>query len=240
MQVKNIWATLLAMLPIAMANQNTDEARREMVEDIKRMDDMTRSDTGRRPISDRVLQAMQMAPRHEFVPPEEISSAYRNRPLPIGHGQTISQPYIVALMTDLAQVDADDIVLEVGTGSGYQAAILSQLAKHVYTIEIVEGLGREAAQRLQRYGNVTVKIGDGYRGWPEAAPFDAIVVTAAPDHVPPALIEQLKPGGRLVIPVGGQLLGQQLLVVTKNEKGTTTSEEIVPVRFVPLTREKQN
>jgi protein-L-isoaspartate(D-aspartate) O-methyltransferase len=240
MQVKNIWATLLAMLPIAMANQNTDEARREMVEDIKRMDDMTRSDTGRRPISGRVLQAMQMAPRHEFVPPEEISSAYRNRPLPIGHGQTISQPYIVALMTDLAQVGADDIVLEVGTGSGYQAAILSQLSKHVYTIEIVEGLGREAAQRLQRYGNVTVKIGDGYRGWSEAAPFDAIVVTAAPDHVPPALIEQLKPGGRLVIPVGGQLLGQQLLVVTKNEKGTTTSEEIVPVRFVPLTREKQN
>jgi protein-L-isoaspartate(D-aspartate) O-methyltransferase len=237
--MKSIWAALLALLPVAMTSENAEEERREMVEDIQRLDAATRIDTGRGAISERVLDAMETVPRHEFVSPEEAASAYRNRPLSIGHGQTISQPYIVALMTDLAAVEPDDVVLEVGTGSGYQAAILSHLAKHVYTIEIVESLGREAAQRLKRYDNVTTRIGDGYRGWPEAAPFDAIVVTAAPDHIPPALVEQLKPGGRLVIPVGGQWLGQRLMVLSKNKDGTTTSEEIVPVRFVPLTRDKQ-
>jgi protein-L-isoaspartate(D-aspartate) O-methyltransferase len=240
MHMKSIWATLLAMLPVVMTEENIGDARREMVEEIKMLDKATRDETGRGPISDRVLQAMQTVPRHNFVPPNEVSSAYRNRPLPIGHGQTISQPYIVALMSDLAQAGAEDVVLEVGTGSGYQAAVLSHLAKHVYTIEIVEDLARDAARQLQHYANVTTRIGDGYRGWPEAAPFDAIVVTAAPEHIPPALIEQLKPGGRLVIPVGGQWLGQQLMVVTKNRDGTTTSKEIVPVRFVPLTREKKD
>ncbi|MGH9908951.1 MAG: protein-L-isoaspartate(D-aspartate) O-methyltransferase [Pyrinomonadaceae bacterium] len=213
-------------------------ARREMVEEIKKIDEFTRS--GRAAISDKVLAAMGSVRRHEFVPAGEARAAYRNRPLSIGHGQTISQPYIVALMTDLAQIEPADIVLEVGTGSGYQAAVLSQLAKKVYSIEIVEPLGKEAKQRLRTYQNVEIRIGDGYRGWLEAAPFDAIIVTAAPDHIPSALVEQLKPGGRLVIPVGGQLLGQQLMVVTKNEEGTTTTQEIVPVRFVPLTREKQN
>ncbi|MGH8771171.1 MAG: protein-L-isoaspartate(D-aspartate) O-methyltransferase [Burkholderiales bacterium] len=231
-------ALLLAFLPLTTAKGDTEAARREMIEEIKKMDEFTRS--GRAAISDEVLAAMQSVPRHKFVPPGEVRSAYRNRPLSIGHGQTISQPYIVALMTDLARIGLGDIVLEVGTGSGYQAAVLSQLAKKVYSIEIVEPLGKEAKQRLRAYQNVETRIGDGYRGWLEAAPFDAIIVTAAPDHIPSALVEQLKPGGRLVIPVGGQLLGQQLMVVTKNEEGTTTTQEIVPVRFVPLTREKQN
>jgi protein-L-isoaspartate(D-aspartate) O-methyltransferase len=239
MQARKIWAALLALLSIAMTGRDMEEARREMVGDIVELDEATRGETGRDAISKKVLDAMQKVPRHEFVAADEVSSAYRNRPLPIGHGQTISQPYIVALMTDLAEVDADDTVLEVGTGSGYQAAILSELVKHVYTIEIVEGLGREAARRLQRYANVTTRIGDGYQGWPEHAPFDAIIVTAAPDHIPPALLEQLKPGGRLVIPVGGQWLGQQLMVLNKNQDGTATSKEIVPVRFVPLTRDKR-
>ncbi|MGH8602072.1 MAG: protein-L-isoaspartate(D-aspartate) O-methyltransferase [Gammaproteobacteria bacterium] len=230
-------AVLLAFLPM-MAKADFATQRREMVEEIKGLDELTRSD--RAPISDKVLAVMESVPRHEFVPAEQAGSAYRNRPLPIGQGQTISQPYIVALMTDLAQVVPGDKVLEVGTGSGYQAAVLAQLASKVYTIEIVEELGRAAAKQLQRYQNVETRIGDGYRGWPEAAPFDAIIVTAAPDHVPPALIEQLKPSGRMVIPLGGQWLGQELMVVTKNQDGTTTNKEIVPVRFVPLTREKQN
>ncbi len=231
-------AVLLAFLPMTMAKGDTAAARREMIEEIKRLDELTRSD--RAAISDQVLAAMQSVPRHEFVPADQVRSAYRNRPLSIGHGQTISQPYIVALMTDLAQLAPGDTVLEVGTGSGYQAAILSELAKKVYTIEIIEELGKDAAKRLQRYKNVEARIGDGYRGWPEAAPFDAIIVTAAPDHIPPALIEQLKPGGRLVTPLGGQLSIQQLMVVEKRQDGNTTTKEIVPVRFVPLTREKQN
>lgn len=231
-------AVVLGLLPMAMAKGDSAAERREMIEDIRELDEATRGD--RLPISARVLTAMESVPRHEFVPPDQVESAYRNRPLAIGHGQTISQPYIVALMTDLAHAGAEDIVLEVGTGSGYQAAILSRLAKKVYSIEIVEPLGKEATKRLQRYENVETRIGDGYRGWPEAAPFDAIVVTAAPDHIPSALVEQLKPGGRLVIPVGGQWLGQELMVVTKNRDGTMTSREIVAVRFVPLTRDKQN
>ncbi|MGH8728504.1 MAG: protein-L-isoaspartate(D-aspartate) O-methyltransferase [Burkholderiales bacterium] len=231
-------ALLLGFLPIAAAKADPAAAQREMIEDIKNLDEATRDD--RPPISTKVLATMGSVPRHEFVPADQVDSAYRNRPLSIGHGQTISQPYIVALMTDLAHLDSGDTVLEVGTGSGYQAAILSQLAKKVYTIEIVEPLGREAAKRLQSYANVETKIGDGYKGWPTAGPFDAIIVTAAPDHIPPALIEQLKPGGRLVIPLGGQFSIQQLMVVEKKQDGSTTTKEIVPVRFVPLTREKQN
>jgi protein-L-isoaspartate(D-aspartate) O-methyltransferase len=166
-------------------------------------------------------------------------SAYRNRPLPIGGGQTISQPTIVALMTDLLQLKPDDKVLEIGTGCGYQAAVLAELVRNVYTIEIVASLGRAAAKTLARlnYANVHARIGDGYKGWPDEAPFDAIIVTAAPDHIPPALIDQLKPGGRLVIPVG--TYSQELMVVRKQEDGSTLSEQIVPVRFVPLTREEQ-
>lgn len=196
------------------------------------------ADTGIAEIDAGVLAAMGAVPRHEFVPSDEAAAAYRNRPLPIGQGQTISQPFIVAMMTDLLDVEATDKVLEVGTGSGYQAAILSLLAREVYSIEIVRELGEAAAKVLERlgYANVRTRIGDGYQGWAEHAPFDAIVVTAAPDHIPPALIEQLKPGGRLVIPVGDIM--QDLMVVTKKPDGTTTSTTIVPVRFVPLTREK--
>jgi protein-L-isoaspartate(D-aspartate) O-methyltransferase len=195
--------------------------------------------TGRPEIDPRVLEAMEKVPRHEFVPPAQRHSAYRNRPLSIGAGQTISQPFIVALMTDLLAPKPGDKVLEVGTGSGYQAAVLGELVKNLYTIEIVEPLGIEAAAVLSRLGykNVHTRIGDGYKGWPEEAPFDSIIVTAAPDHIPPELIAQLKPGGRLVIPVGK--LSQDLLVITKNEDGSTSREQIVPVQFVPLTREKK-
>jgi protein-L-isoaspartate(D-aspartate) O-methyltransferase len=185
-----------------------------------------------------VLAALSTVPRHEFVPESQARHAYRNRPLPIGHTQTISQPLVVALMTALADLDKSKRVLEVGTGSGYQAAILGELAGEVYTIEIIEPLGLKAAATLERLGykNVHTRIGDGYAGWPEHAPYDAIVVTAAPDHIPNALIEQLKPGGRLVIPVGD--FEQELVVVEKLADGTTRKREVIPVRFVPLTREE--
>ena len=183
-----------------------------------------------------VLAALRSVPRHEFVPREISHMAYLNQPLPIGYGQTISQPFIVALMTDLLQVKPSDRVLEIGTGSGYQAAVLSLLAREVYSIEIVAELGKSAQATLSRLGhaNVKTRIGDGYRGWEEHAPYDGIVVTAAPDHVPPALIAQLKAGGRLVIPVGEMF--QELMLVVKAADGTTTSTRTVPVRFVPLVR----
>lgn len=188
-------------------------------------------------IDPRVLAAMRHVARHEFIPPDQRSAAYRNQPLSIGEGQTISQPYIVALMTDLIELEASDKVLEIGTGCGYQAAVLAELAKEVYSVEIIDGLARTADETLKRLGyRVHTRIGDGYKGWAGAAPFDAIIVAAAPDHIPPALIEQLKPGGKLVIPVGTQV--QSLMLVTKNADGTLINEDIVPVRFVPLTREK--
>ena len=221
-----------------MASAQADLAaeRQQMVEEIRRLEHFVAPEDAR--IEPRVLEAMGKVARHEFVPPAQRHAAYRNRPLSIGSGQTISQPLIVALMTSLLAPKAGDIVLEVGTGSGYQAAVLGELVKDVYSIEIVEGLGLSAAATLKRlnYANVHTRIGDGYKGWPEHAPFDSIIVTAAPDHVPPDLIGQLKPGGRLVIPVGK--LTQDLLVITKNEDGTTTRKEVVPVRFVPLTRER--
>lgn len=223
-----------------MASAQDDRARERhrMVEEISDMARLVGDRTGTEGIDPRVLEAMDKVPRHEFVPPAQRPSAYRNRPLAIGSAQTISQPYIVALMTDLLDVKPEDKVLEIGTGSGYQAAVLGELAKDVYSVEIVEPLGRQAADVLGRlgYDNVHTWIGDGYKGWSEHAPYDAVIVTAAPDHVPPALIEQLKPGGRLVIPVGD--LFQKLMVITKNEDGSTVSEEIVPVQFVPLTRDK--
>jgi protein-L-isoaspartate(D-aspartate) O-methyltransferase len=188
----------------------------------------------------RVLQAMDEVPRHEFVPESIRASAYEDRPLPIGHGQTISQPYIVALMTALARIKPDGVVLEVGTGSGYQAAVLAKLASKVYSIEIVEPLGRQAAERLHRLGytNVEVRIGDGYAGWPEHAPFDAILVTAAPDHVPEPLIEQLKPGGRLVVPVGMPGAIQELMLIQKDPTGRVTRRKVISVSFVPLTGDR--
>ena len=210
-----------------------DVARNEMIATIRRY-----SAAGPHPISRQIEDVMARIPREQFVPENVRASSYKDMPLPIGHGQTISQPYIVALMTELAAVDKDDVVLEIGTGSGYQAAVLAGLAKQVYTIEIVEPLGRQAAQTLGRLGyrNVEVRIGDGYKGWPEHAPFDAIVVTAAPDRIPEPLIAQLRPGGRLVVPVGGSLADQNLTVLEKKADGSTTTREVLPVRFVPLTR----
>jgi protein-L-isoaspartate(D-aspartate) O-methyltransferase len=189
--------------------------------------------------SDAVMASLNTVKRHELVPVAERRFSYDNRPLPIGYGQTISQPYIVALMTELIDPDADDVVLEVGTGSGYQAAILAELVDHVYSIEIIEALATRARQDLERlgYNNVTTKLGDGYYGWQEHAPFDAIVVTAAASHVPPPLIEQLKPGGRMVIPVGGRFLTQTLLLLEKTEKGEVITRQFGAVRFVPLTGE---
>lgn len=186
----------------------------------------------------RVLAAMRDVPRHLFVPEAEREAAYDDRPLPIGHDQTISQPYIVALMTELARPSPTDRALEIGTGSGYQAAVLGKLVAEVYTIEIIDELGRDASRRLEKlgYGNIHTRIGDGYGGWPEQAPFDLIVVTAAPDRIPPALIAQLKSGGRLVIPVGAYYGAQELQLVRKDEAGRTRVEDVAPVRFVPLRR----
>jgi protein-L-isoaspartate(D-aspartate) O-methyltransferase len=170
------------------------------------------------------------------VPPGEAARAYRNHPLPIGSGQTISQPYIVALSTDLLSPSPQDVVLEVGTGSGYQAAVLAEIVARVYSIEIIESLGKTAARRLEElgYGNVEVRIGDGYAGWPEKAPFDGIVVTAAAPRVPQALVDQLKPGGRMVIPVGGSGDVQHLKLLTKRADGGVDEKRVLPVRFVPL------
>jgi protein-L-isoaspartate(D-aspartate) O-methyltransferase len=225
--------TALTLTTVAIGERDYAGERRQMIEEIKEM----AADTGVASFDARVLAALEKVPRHEFVPRDLEAAAYKNRPLPIGHGQTISQPFIVALMTDLLQTKDTDKVLEIGTGSGYQAAILSLLVREVFSIEIIPELGEAAGKVLKRLGytNVQVKIGDGYQGWAEYAPFDAIIVTAAPAHIPPMLIEQLKPNGRMVIPVGD--LFQELMLVTKNPDGTTTSTTIVPVRFVPLIRE---
>lgn len=223
---------------MSIADEFRASERHKMVAEIVSIARLA-GETRRPAVNDRVLDAMRKVPRHEFVPGMQKRAAYRNRPLPIGGGQTISQPYIVALMTDLLELEQDAKVLEIGTGCGYQTAVLGEIAGKVHSIEIVDGLGRKSAETLARlgYANVETRIGDGYRGWPEAAPFDAIIVTAAPDHIPPALIEQLKPGGRLVIPVGA--LSQQLMVVLKQADGTSLGEQIVPVRFVPLTRAEE-
>ncbi|MGZ4995632.1 MAG: protein-L-isoaspartate(D-aspartate) O-methyltransferase [Methylobacter sp.] len=184
-----------------------------------------------------VLAALLKVPRHEFVPDSERPYAYDNRPLPIGYGQTISQPYIVAVMTDLLKLKKTDRVLEVGSGSGYQAAILAELADSVYTLEIIEPLARQAATNLKRagYDAVHTRSGDGYYGWQDAAPFDGIVVTAVASHIPPPLIKQLKPGGRMVIPVGAPFMTQYLVLVTKDADDKITTRQILPVSFVPLT-----
>ena len=243
--MSSLSATVLAfavMLPaaISVSAQSSFEAQRaELIEEIGRDIRETGSYTGRVRIDDSVRKAIATVARHEFVPSQLRDMAYQNRPLPIGEGQTISQPYIVALMTELAAVDRNSIVLEVGTGSGYQAAVLAEIVDHVYTIEIVEPLGRRAAETLERLGyeNVTVRIGDGYRGWPELAPFDAIIVTAAPEQIPPPLIEQLQIGGKLVIPVGVEGRTQSLQVLEKGPGGKITTTNVLPVDFVPFTRE---
>jgi len=185
----------------------------------------------------RVLEAMRTVPRHKFVPEHLREFAYADRPLAIGYDQTISQPYIVAFMTELLEPQKDDIALEVGTGSGYQAAVLSELVKEVYTIEIIPELGEQAKKRLKRleYKNVEVKIADGYYGWEEHAPYDIIIVTAAANHIPPPLIKQLKPGGKMCIPVGGRFSIQNLILVEKKKDGNITTKNTMAVRFVPLT-----
>ena len=230
---------LLATLasPAAHARDEFEFLRQRMVQEIAAMTTDTGFETGRTALDERVMAAMRKVERHKFVPPGEVVNAYQNRPLPIGHGQTISQPYIVALMTDLMRVERNHTVLEIGTGSGYQAAVLAELAKAVYTIEIIEPLGKQAQGRLQNLGyrNVLTKVGDGYYGWEQHAPFDSIIVTAAASHIPPPLVKQLKPGGRMVIPVGTQFLTQYLMLVEKNPDGTVSIKQILPVRFVPLT-----
>lgn len=222
--------------PGAVAAQETaEEQRRDMVRE-----QLAREAPFRTAIRDSaVLRAMERVPRHEFVPPRLREAAYADRPLPIGHGQTISQPWIVARMTELVRPEPGDTVLEVGTGSGYQAAVLAEIVAHVYTVEIVGDLARSARRLLDRlgYDNVTVRHGDGYAGWPEHAPFDAVVVTAAPEEVPPPLVEQLARGGRMVVPVGPRDRGQGLTVLHRREDGSVERRVVSAVRFVPLTRD---
>lgn len=245
--VSSFWTLLhaiavawICLVPFAL---RAEEARHEreraaMVETIR---DYARIDpalSGERGIAANVLDAMAQTKRHLFVPKDRAAFAYSDRPLPIGHEQTISQPYIVALMTHLIRLPANATVLEIGTGSGYQAAILARIASKVCTIEIIPELGERARATLQKlgYDNVDVRIGDGYQGWPECGPFDAVVVTAALGHVPPKLVEQLKDGGRLVMPVGSPPNVQRLTVIEKSAVGKTTTREAGRVYFVPFTR----
>ena len=233
-------AALLAAPLHASAQDSYVDQRRRLVEQIVREIQATSRDTGRDKLRDSVLRAMRTVPRHRFVPPELAAESYRDQPLPIGLGQTISQPFIVALMTELLDPRPDARVLEIGTGSGYQAAVLAECVAKVYTIEIVAPLGERAREVLNGLGykNVEVRIGDGYEGWPEAAPFDAIIVTAAPDHIPQPLIEQLAPKGRMLIPVGSRYGIHDLLIVTKDAEGRAVTKRTIAVRFVPLVREK--
>jgi protein-L-isoaspartate(D-aspartate) O-methyltransferase len=211
--------------------------RQQMVVEIAAMAHATGTDTGRERFADRVMNAMGKVPRHRFVRESLAGAAYRNEPLPIGAGQTISQPYIVALSTDLIDPKPNDVVLEIGTGSGYQAAVLSELVKEVYSIEIVEALGRAASERLGALGyrNVQVRIGDGYQGWLEHAPFDGIVVTAAAPFIPEPLVAQLKPGGKMAIPIDAAHGGQDMLLLEKRLDGSIDKRVVLRVRFVPMT-----
>jgi protein-L-isoaspartate(D-aspartate) O-methyltransferase len=235
------WGGTLLLLSLAAAIPADEyaQARQQLIEEIEQDVRDTSLYLDKQALDPRVMAAMGKVPRHRFVPEIQRHKAYTNRPLPIGFGQTISQPYIVALMSDLIKPQAGDRVLELGTGSGYQAAILAELTGQVYSIEIIEALGKQADERLSRlgYDNVTRRIGDGYYGWEEHAPFDAIVVTAAASHVPPPLVAQLKPGGRMVIPVGSRFLTQQLLLIEKQADGELVTRQILPVKFVPLTGE---
>jgi len=221
---------------LVIADKYTQQ-RQQMVAEIEDDVEITAKYINKKSFNQAVIQAMNSVPRHEFVPANMRSVAYENRPLPIGFGQTISQPYIVALMTDLLQPQPDHRVLEIGTGSGYQAAVLSQLVADVYSIEIIEELGKSSAQLLTRldYDNIETRIADGYDGWPQHAPFDSIIVTAAISHIPPPLIQQLKNGGRMVIPVGTRFQTQYLTLVEKDKHGNITTRQLLPVIFVPFT-----
>ncbi|MEE9159557.1 MAG: protein-L-isoaspartate(D-aspartate) O-methyltransferase [Gammaproteobacteria bacterium] len=217
------------------------EERRAMAAQIEAEAKATAAYTDRKTFSAAVMAAIGKVPRHEFVPQSQAPMAYVNAALPIGFRQTISQPYIVALMTDLLDLEKSAVVLEIGTGSGYQTAVLAEIAKQVYSIDIVQELAGEATERLKRLGykNVVIRSGDGYDGWPEHAPFDGILVTAVTPDVPPALIEQLKVGGRMAIPVGNRILGEDLMVIEKDQAGEIRERLVLPVAFVPFTRAAQ-
>ena len=209
---------------------------KRMIADIEREVKLTRSIIGKSALDLRVMKVMASVPRHEFVPVILKDVAYINGPLSIGHGQTISQPYIVAVMTDMLAIKPDHTILEIGTGSGYQTAILSRLCKQVYTVERIAALSEKAVACFKKlkYNNIETTIGNGYKGWPEHAPYDGIVITAAATHIPEALVEQLKPGGKLVIPVGESYMYQQLILVSKDEQGDIDTESVIGVAFVPL------
>jgi protein-L-isoaspartate(D-aspartate) O-methyltransferase len=236
-----ICALIAPLLAPFQATPVTDDhfarERRQMAAEIAAMATATKAETGRERFAESVMQAIAKVPRHRFVAESHARSAYRNEPLPIGAGQTISQPYIVALSTDLIDPRPGHVVLEIGTGSGYQAAVLSEIVKDVYSIEIVEALGRAAATRLETLGyrNVRVRVGDGYQGWPEHAPFDGIIVTAAAPFIPEPLIAQLKAGGKMAIPVDAVDGGQDMLLVEKRADGTIDKRVVLRVRFVPMT-----
>jgi len=226
---------LVGAAQVAAADREAD-ARLDMVRTIEVIARQSSGGATATTLDAGVLEAMRRVPRHAFVPASQRELAYTNRPLPIGYGQTISQPYIVALMTDLLRLARHSRALEIGTGSGYQAAVLAELGHLVYTIEIVSELAEPAAKRLSElgYGAVSARHGDGYYGWPEAAPFDGILVTAAASQIPPPLLEQLKPGGRMVIPIGASFLVQELMLIEKLADGTIRTEALLPVAFVPL------
>ena len=238
-RIRVLMASAGVVMALSAAAQDFAEERRNMVSEIRAIAAYIGPVGGSSGIDARVLDVMEQVPRHLFVPDDQRRNAYEDRPLPIGHGQTISQPYIVALMSDLLDLDGTETVLEVGTGSGYQAAILGHLAARAYTIEIVPPLARRAGGVLERLGYETVigRQGDGYFGWKEHAPYDAIIVTAAASHVPPALIRQLEPGGVMIIPVGNPFLTQSLMLVRKENDGSVGTRHLLPVRFVPLTGE---
>lgn len=218
-----------------MSEDEFEKLREQMITEIMTEAALTVGHTGRASFSERVMRVIAGMPRHEFVPVELQPYAYLNRPLPIGYEKTVSQPFIVALMTDLLAPEADDVVLEVGAGAGYQAAILAELTKRVYTVDIIEELARGAERRLKRLGyeNVEVAVANGYYGWPQHAPYDRIMVTAASDLIPPPLLAQLKPGGRMVIPTGIPDK-QTLMLVEKSASGSLSAREILPVRFSEL------
>lgn len=218
-------------------NTNYEQQRKTLVETIKSDVEETAKFIGTNALQAKVMQAMATVPRHLFVPKPQRLFAYYNQPLPIGYGQTISQPYIVALMTHLLNLKSSDKVLEIGTGSGYQAAIIAQLSNAVYSVEIVPELAARAKKTFVelKLDSIHSKLGDGYYGWEEYAPYDAIIVTAAASHVPPPLIKQLKPGGKMVIPVGSSFYVQYLVVINKDENGKISARQVLPVRFVPLT-----
>jgi protein-L-isoaspartate(D-aspartate) O-methyltransferase len=234
-----IFAPLVLMSSSLLMADDYTLPRKQMLAEIEEGLRATSRYIDKKSFDMKVMQAMDTVPRHEFVPESMRVKAYDDRPLPIGHGQTISQPYIVALMTDLLQTQPEHRVLEIGTGSGYQAAVLSQLVKQVYSIEIIEPLGLSTAQLLDRlaYKNIETRIADGYDGWPQQAPFDGIIVTAAISHIPPPLVRQLKKGGRMIIPVGSRFQTQYLTLVEKDKQGAITTRQILPVTFVPFTGE---